>query len=404
LDPVLMEWLNLVVRWFHVIAGIMWIGSSLFFIWLENSLIKPQDAQPGDIGEVFMVHGGGYYHVVKRELAGTLPDPLHWFKWEAYMTWLSGFSLLAVVYYLGGKAFLVDPAIADISTGTAVAVGIGSLVVSWLFYDRLWASPMAEKHDQVATGLTAAYVLGAVYALTHVLSGRAAYIHVGALMGTIMAGNVFFRIIPGQKVMVAAAAAGQAFAASPSKRAKARSRHNNYFTFPVIFIMISNHFPTTFGHQWNWLILAVLMIGSAVIKHFMNINEHFGYLVPRTLATAGVAAVALYLITASPKPTDDPTVASLHAGASSPVAFGEAQAIIQQRCVQCHAAKPTDDTFTVAPSGIQLDSPEKIKALVERIKVRAVDTKTMPFANKTGITEVERATLGRWIAAGARMD
>jgi uncharacterized membrane protein len=314
------------------------------------------------------------------------------------MTWLSGFSLLAVVYYFGGKAFMVDPAIADISQGTAVAIGIGTLAVSWLFYDTLWASPLGEKNDKLATGLTAAYVFGAVYALTHVLSGRAAFIHAGALMGTIMAGNVFFRIIPGQKKMVAAAAAGQAFAATPSKAAKARSRHNNYFTFPVIFIMISNHFPTTFGHQWNWLILAVLMVASAVIKHFMNIDEHFRYLVPRALATAAVAAVALYAITAPRPATSDAQAAS------TPVAFAEAQGIIQQRCVQCHAGKPTDDTFTVAPAGVQLDAPEKIKAMVERIKVRVVDTKTMPFGNKTGITEAERATLGRWIAAGAKLD
>ncbi len=402
MDPVLSEWLNLVIRWFHVIAGIMWIGSSLFFIWLENSLIKPQDAQPGDHGEVFMVHGGGYYHVVKRDLGGKLPEPLHWFKWEAYMTWLSGFSLLAVVYYLGGKAYMVDPAVADISQATAVAIGIGTMVVSWLFYDTLWASEVAERNDKVATALTATFVLAAVYGLTHVLSGRAAYIHVGALMGTIMVGNVFFRIIPGQKVMVAAAQSGQPVQSVPSKRAKARSRHNNYFTFPVIFIMVSNHFPSTFSHEWNWLILTVLMVASAVIKHFMNIDEHFRYLVPRALATTAVAAAALYLITAVPKPAGDLSAGS--AVAATPVTFTEARQIINQRCVSCHAAKPTDDVFTVAPAGIQLDTPEKIKALAARIKLQAVTAKAMPLGNKTGITEVERATLGRWIDAGANLE
>ncbi|MBC7543579.1 MAG: urate hydroxylase PuuD [Candidatus Sericytochromatia bacterium] len=413
MDPLLSEWLNLIVRWFHVIAGIMWIGSSLFFIWLENHLVKGPDAKPGEEGEVMMVHGGGYWHVVKRKLQpGALPEPLHWFMWEAYATWLSGFSLLMVVYYLGGKAFLVDPAIADISGAVAIAIGIGSLVVSWLFYDTLWASPLGEK-TKLSASLTALYLLGITYVLTHVFTGRAAYIHVGAIIGTMMVGNVWARIIPGQRKIVAAVKAGLAYDPAPGLKARMRSRHNNYFTYPVVFIMISNHFPSTYGNEWNWVILGVLMVAAALVKHFMNISETFKAWLPASLATGAAAVLAMYIITAPRPPAAGAATANIAAGSHgamvshatvTPVHFAEAQAIIKQRCTTCHAAKPTDDTFTVAPAGMRLDTPELIQANAGRIKMQAVDTKTMPFANKTGITEAERQTLGRWIDSGAKLD
>ncbi len=408
MDPLLTEWLNLLVRWIHVIAGIMWIGSSIFFNWLENSLVKGKDSQPGDEGEVFMLHGGGYYHVVKRQLVpGAVPSPLHWFKWEAYSTWLSGITLLMIVYYLGGKAFMVDPAIADISGATAICIGVGSLIVSWLFYDTLWASPLGEKTTLAAT-LTGLYILGAAYGLTHVFSGRAAFIHVGAIIGTMMVGNVWRRIIPGQKKFVDAVTAGRDWDPLPGKKAKMRSRHNNYFTFPVIFIMISNHFPSTYGSEWSWIILGVLMIAAAVVKHFLNISDTFKAWLPASLATGAAATLALYVISA-PRPSAEATPATLNgagqaAAVATPVHFSEAQAIINQRCVACHAAKPTDAVFTTPPSGIRLDSPDRIKSLADRIKVRAVVTKTMPFANQTKITDAERLTLGRWIDAGAKLD
>jgi uncharacterized membrane protein len=405
LDPLLTEWLNLIIRWFHVIAGIMWIGSSLFFIWLENHLIKGPDAKPGEEGEVMMLHGGGYWHVVKRQLEpGNLPEPLHWFYWEAYATWLSGFALLTVVYYLGGKAYLVDPAIADISGTAAIAIGIGSLVVSWLFYDSLWASKLGEK-TTVAAALTAGYLIAAAYGLTHVFSGRAAFIHMGAIIGTIMAFNVWRRIIPGQRVIVAAVKAGQSYDPTPGKKARMRSRHNNYFTYPVVFIMISNHFPSTFGNDWNWVILAVLMVAAALVKHFLNISDTFKTWLPAALTTAAVALTASFMVSkAAPESQTVTLTAGGRADLPQPVRFAEVQAIISRRCVACHAAKPTDPTFASAPGGVQFDSPERIKAMVGRIRVRAVETKTMPFGNKTGMTPAERQTLGRWIDAGAKLD
>lgn len=400
MDPMLHEWLNLLVRWFHVVAGIMWIGTSIYFNWLENSLIPPKNPRPGDEGEAFMVHGGGYYHVIKRQIeSGKLPEPLHWFKWEAYATWLTGITLLVVVYYLGGKAFLVDPAVADIGMGTAVAIGVGTLLASWLFYDRLWESSLAGNNVPVASALTAAWILGAVYGLTHVFNGRAAYIHVGALLGTLMVGNVWRRIIPAQQAMVAAALAGLPVDHSLAKKGKWRSRHNNYFTYPVIFIMISNHFPSTFGSQWNWIVLAVLMVAGATVKHFLNVSETFKAWLPASLGI-GVAALAVLYVLTAPSPSEVNAVAAN----AEKVTFAQVQAVVRDRCLACHSAHPTDDTFTQPPGGVMFDTAAQIQSLAPRIQSRAVDTKTMPFGNKTGITEAERALLGRWISQGASLD
>ena len=265
------EWLHLIVRWMHVLAGIMWIGSSIFFNWLDSHLEKT--GKPGVEGELWMVHSGGFYQVEKKHIAPSeMPKTLHWFKWEAGFTWLTGFFLLVLVFYMGGGILLVDPHVSDIGVPAATALCIGLLVVSWFVYDIFWSSPLA-KNNTLGVAIMVAMIVGCAYTLTHVLSGRAAYIHTGAMMGTWMAWNVWVRIIPAQKALVAATKAGTKPDPEYGRKAKQRSRHNNYMTYPVIFIMLSNHFPSTYGSDLNWLILAGLMLAGALVRHFENTGD-----------------------------------------------------------------------------------------------------------------------------------
>ncbi|HEU5090451.1 MAG TPA: urate hydroxylase PuuD, partial [Roseiflexaceae bacterium] len=388
------ELLDLFVRWVHVIAGIMWIGNSLLFNWLDRNLRPVEPAKEGVQGKIWLLHSGAFYEAEKKLLPAGFPYPekVHWFMFQNLTTWVSGVSLLILVYYMGGAAYMIDPAVAPISATTAILIGIASIVGSWFVYDLLWRSPLG-KNAPVALAVSFALLIGLTYALTHVLSGRAAYIHIGAMLGTLMTANVWFYVIPSQRELVAATRAGLAQDPALSQRAKQRSIHNNYMTFPVIFIMISNHYPSTFGHNLNWLILAVLMVGSALVRHFMNIRFHYtGWL--RAAAAAGLISVAIVgiLIAAARGPI---------ANAGAPVPFADAQAVIERRCVACHSAHPTDDVFKAPPAGIRLDSPERIQQLAARIKERAVIQKTMPLGNKTGMTDDERALLGRWIDQGA---
>jgi uncharacterized membrane protein len=295
---------------------------------------------------------------------------------------------------MGGAAYMLDPSVSSIGTGAAIALGVSVLVGGWLVYDLLWKSPLG-KNTPVAFAISFALLLVLSYGLTRVLSGRAAYIHIGALLGTLMTANVWFYVVPSQRKLVAATKAGQPQDPQHSYQAKQRSIHNNYMTFPVLFIMISNHFPSTYGSALNWLILAVLMVGSATVRHLLNIRFSYGNWLRLATATTllTIALVAILITRAS----------GAASAALPPVAFADAQAVIQRRCVQCHSAQPTDNQFTAAPAGVMFDSPEQIRAMAARIKERAVVTKTMPFGNKTGITDTERALLGAWIDQGAEL-
>jgi uncharacterized membrane protein len=257
------EWLNIVLRWAHVFAGILWVGSTYYFTWLDGQLTKAAD------GKVWMVHSGGFYVVEKQPSPQILPKKLHWFRWEAAFTWLTGIALLTVVYYMGG-GLMVDDTVSDISSGAAIGIGIGLLIAAWLVYDLLWISPLG-KQPMVATGICVALIVAIVYGVTHVLSGRAAYIHVGAMFGTIMTANVWMRILPAQRRMVAAMREGKAPDQALAARSKLRSKHNTFMVVPVVFTMISNHFPSsTYGSKYNWIVLCGLIVAGWIAAHFIR--------------------------------------------------------------------------------------------------------------------------------------
>jgi uncharacterized membrane protein len=390
-----MEWLNLIIRWAHVVVGIMWIGASFYFIFLENNLNRTNNVRDELAGNLWAIHGGGFYFLEKYKVAPkTLPKHLHWFKYEAYFTWVSGFTLLTIVYYMDAKSFLIDPQVANLSVGAAIAIGIGTMVLGWIVYDALCKSPLIKKPILFAL-IGFLLLVGASYYLSTVFSSRAAYIHVGALIGTIMAWNVYFVIIPSQKALVKAAVLGKPLDPTLGKKAGERSLHNNYFTLPVIFIMISNHFPTTYGHEYNWIILMVLTLSSAGIKHFWNLferGERSRYILPISI----VAMISLALVTS---PLFEKAGDEL-----GEVSFQQANEIIQTRCVQCHSATPTDDQWNLAPNNIIFDTPEQIQVQAERIMVRSIRTQTMPLGNKTNMTQQERDVLRAWILQGAKIE
>ena len=269
MDPNVHEWLHLMLRWAHILAGIMWIGDSFLFMWLDRTLVAPDPPRGGVTGELFLVHGGGYYQVERRLFQpGRMPSVLHWFKWESISTWATGFLLLLLVYYYGGGILLVDPSVSRISVPQAMALGLALLPVSWLVYDALWASPLG-KSTPLAGAVSVGLFSGLAYFLTHVFGARAAYLHAGAVLGTIMVLNVWVRILPVQRRMLSAVRAGQSVDPAPGLAAKKRSTHNTYMTLPVVFTMVSNHFPTTYGSRWNWLVLVLLALAGGGIHHFM---------------------------------------------------------------------------------------------------------------------------------------
>ena len=390
------QWLNLALRWAHVITGIAWIGTSFYFNWLNSRLAPPppERQEPGVAGELWSVHGGGFYRVVKYTVApGELPRTLHWFKWEAYATWLTGFALLVLVYYLGAASFLVDPRVARLSPGAGVAVGVGTLIVSWVVYDALCRSPLGAR--PVALGATL-FVLATALAwgLSQLLSPRAAYLHVGAAIGTIMAANVLMVIIPAQRDMVAALAAGRSPDAARGEQGALRSLHNNYLTLPVLFIMVSSHYPATYGHRLNWAILAGLAVIGVATRHWFNLRNQ-GRKNVWMLPAAGLALVALALATA---PRSGPAPSS-----GAQVSFAEVRLIVARRCAGCHSSAPTTPGISAAPLGVLLDTPDQIRGNAPRILAVAVDAQTMPLGNLTGMTPQERELLGTWIRAGAAL-
>jgi uncharacterized membrane protein len=390
-DPYVTEWLNLLARWLHVIAGIVWIGSSFYFIALDNHLLPPKDrgdAEAGVGGESWEIHGGGFYRVQKYRVAPrTLPEPLHWFKWEAYTTWLSGFALMVVLYYVNADQYLIDKSVADLSTGAAVAISIALLAAAWLIYDLL-CRLLGTRPLLLAATLLALVTLSA-WGIGHLFSGRAVYIQVGAMLGTMMVGNVFFVIIPAHWELVRAKQAGREPDPAANDRGKLRSVHNNYLTLPVVFTMISNHFPSTYGHSYAWLILVVLLVIGAWLRHFFNL-WHTGrtvWAIPVT-AALGIAALAVAI-----RPHDEAK------GAAVP--FAEVRAIVQSRCTACHSDHPT--RVDEAPRGVKLDTAAEIRAQAAAIRQQAVDTRAMPLGNVTHMTPLERELLGRWIRQGARI-
>ena len=394
------EWLNLLVRWLHLITGIAWIGASFYFVWLDNTIKPPKSdsalEKAGVAGELWAVHGGGFYNPQKYLVAPKeLPQELHWFKWEAYSTWLSGFAMLFIVYYFNASAMLIDKSVADLAPWQAVAIGLGTLAAGWIVYDLLCKSPLGQ-HDAALGIVMYALIVLAAYGLSRLLGGRAAYIHVGAMMGTMMVGNVLMQIIPAQRKMVDAMKAGRSPDPLYGKRAKQRSVHNNYFTLPVLFIMISNHYAMTYNHPYNWLVLAGIMAAGVLIRHFFNLKHKgriaWGY------PAAGVALLFVVAISIAPRPASRP--ASRSAPAASD--FTKVQAVIAQRCASCHSDKPTQPGFSAAPAGVMLHTPELVRQHADRIYRQAVQLKAMPIGNLTGMTDEERALIGAWYEAGAK--
>lgn len=392
------EWAHLALRWFHLVAGISWIGSSFYFMWLDSHLEEPTPPEPDVEGSLWMVHSGGFYQVEKRLIKpGGMPKTLHWFKWEAALTWLSGMFLLGIVYYLAGGVLLLDPARPEIGLGAGVSMSLGTIIVSWLVYDALWATSWAEQNARIATGLSFLGLFGVVYGLCQIYSGRGAFIHVGAVLGTIMVANVWHRILPCQQKMIDATAQGRTPDYDLGKKAKRRSVHNSYVTLPVLFIMLSNHFAMTYSNHWNWLTLILMIFIGAGIRHFMILGSKgkngYPWLIP-----VAVALAAVVVLSGSKKPEQLAAVAPADA---QPVAMDEIRAIFQKRCIQCHSKAPTDAVWKTAPNGVKFDTPAEIKGMVGGIRLRVVETATMPLANQTGMTDEERARVGLWIQQGA---
>ena len=397
--PYGLEWANLLVRWLHIITGIAWIGASFYFVWLDNSIRPPAPgsdlAQKGVSGELWAVHGGGFYNPQKYLVApAELPKDLHWFKWEAYSTWLSGIALLTIAYYFNAQAMMVDRQVADLSSLQAVGIGIGSLVAGWVIYDALCRSPLGRNEKWF--GLVVFVLLsGAAYGLTQLLSGRAAFIHIGAMIGTIMVGNVAMLIIPGQRKMVQAMQAGGLPDPVHGIKAKQRSVHNNYFTLPVLFIMISNHYAMTYQHTYAWLVLAAIMAAGVFIRHFFNLR-HKGRVEWRYPAIGVALLLAVAVAIAPPRP------AAAKPAADPAAQFARVKTIIDQRCASCHSATPTQPGFATAPAGVLLDTPDQVRQRALQIHKRAVEQKDMPIANLTNMTDAERAEVAAWFAAGAK--
>ena len=387
------DWLDLLLRWLHVIAGIVWIGSSFYFIALDNHLRPPADERDRDAGvggEAWEIHGGGFYQVQKYSVAPrVLPEPLHWFKWEAYTTWLSGFALLIVLYYAHADTYLIDKSVADLSTWEAVLISIGLLAAAWLVYDGLCR--MLGGRPLVLAAVLLGLITLAAWGISHLFSGRATYIQIGAMVGTMMVGNVFLVIIPAHWELVRAKQAGREPDPAANARGKLRSVHNNYLTLPVVFTMISNHFPFTYGHSYSWLILVVLLVIGAWVRHFFNLR-HTGRTVWAIPVTAALAIAALAVVI---RPQTE-SVAGTPA-----VPFARVARIIDTRCTACHSQHPTK--VDSPPKGIMFDTPAQIKAQADAISAQAVETKTMPLGNVTGMTQTERHLLGRWIAQGAKI-
>jgi len=393
MEAYVLEWLNLLMRWLHLIAGIAWIGASFYFVMLDNSLSPParaDDAQRGVFGELWAVHGGGFY-VSQKFRTGPKGEPLstnlHWSKWEAYTTWLSGMGLLAFIYWLGARAYLIDNSVMPLGPGVAIVVSVAFLAGGLLVYEILCR--MLEGRDTVLAVVLFAFIVASTWALFQLFSARAAYIHVGAMIGTMMVANVFFHIIPGQKKMVADIRAAREPDPRPGIIGKQRSVHNTYFTLPVLFTMISNHYPMTYSHPHGWLILAVIMLAGVLIRQFF-VLRHRGN-VKWALPAAGVALLAAVAVAIAPKVADP---------SGSKVTFASVESVMAERCLPCHSAHPTQAGFAQPPKGIVLETPEQIAANAPKV-AETVGNRYMPIGNLTQMTDGERELITTWFAQGA---
>ena len=382
-------WLSLLLRWSHFIVGVAWIGASFYFNWLENHLQR-QNPPEDTAGDLWAVHGGGFYYLKKFAVApGELPPSLHWFKWEAYTTWLSGMALLIIVFYWNAQTYMLDPQVSGINPATAIAIGILSLLSSWIVYDLLCCSDLSRHEGILAVIILAWFVLLA-WTLSTWLSGRAAYIHVGAAIGTIMVANVFRVIIPAQKDLVTAVTENRTPDASKGRRALQRSRHNNYLTLPVLFIMISSHYPATYNHPQNWLVLLLFSLAAVAIRHYFNIRHLPGFRAWPLIPALVLIAVLVFITAPKPLPDDQ------GGDSSSVVQIDEVYAVVEKRCAGCHAAVPTFEGFSSAPLGVELDGPQKLMQQAERVYQSVVVTRAMPLANLTQMTDTERQLIAKW--------
>jgi len=410
-DAHLTEWLNLGIRWIHMIVGIAWIGASFYFVWLENNLNRANPRE-GLSGDLWAIHGGGIYHLEKYKLAPPqMPENLHWFKWEAYTTWLSGVALLMVVYYLNPSLYLVLPG-SDLSPAAAVAIGFGSLIVGWFVYDLLCDSPLGKTPALLGLVLFV-LVIATCWGYSQIFSGRAAYIHTGALIGTIMVGNVFRIIMPAQRALVKAIEESRTPDPILPAKGLLRSRHNNYFTLPVLFIMISNHFPSTYGSQYNWLILAALGALSVLVRHYFNTrhdSNRFAWALPA--AAIGMVCLAFVLSpnrqpvpqNLAPATPEQASISEQKSGATDHNEFNKVSSVIEERCTVCHSATPTSPLFSAAPAGVMFDTPEQIQQMAAKIHAQSVASQIMPLGNITQMTQEERDLLASWIEQGAQIN
>jgi uncharacterized membrane protein len=394
----LLDWGSLLVRWIHIITGIAWIGSSFYFVWLDDHLLPPEqpDGDPEVAGELWAVHGGGFYRARKYRVApAKLPRTLHWFYWEAYSTWLSGIGLLGLLYFYQADAYLIDPAVRRLSQGAAVALAVGILAGSWLVYDGLCRSALGRSSIRLGIAV-ALLVCGLAWVVCALFSGRGAFILFGAALGTIMVANVFFVIIPGQRELVRARQEGREPDPAPGLRGKQRSVHNTYFTLPVLFVMISNHYAMTYGAHENWLVLIAMSFSGVCIRawfvarHKPQGRQGIASLLPLGLGLLGLAIVIVGLY-----PDDRVPGAGVR-----PLTTTQAETILEQRCVPCHSHSPTQPGFNAPPNGIVLNSPAQVRVHLADVR-KQLALRTMPLGNITGMTDEERAGLLQWLGGGA---
>ena len=392
MDPYITDWLNLAIRFAHVITGIAWIGASFYFVWLDNHLETPpqEKADKGISGDLWAIHGGGFYEVAKyKQAPPKMPTMLHWFKWEAYTTWITGFFLLALMFYVGAETYLIDKSVAELTQLQAILYGLGAIVIGVGSYEVLVRTKLKDHSLLLAFILLALGTLLS-YGLMQVFSARGAYMHMGAIIGTIMAGNVFFGIMPSQRALVKAVEEGKTPDSKYGLNAKLRSTHNTYITLPVIFIMISNHYPMTFNHNAGWIVLMALILITAAIRQYF-VLRHFGKNQPGIIVGAIAATIALAYLIAPAK------VVISEAQLKQKVSDQQVVQIVEQRCSSCHSNDNTDNIFKVAQAGVILGDIASIKQWAPRIKARVIDAKDMPFMNKTQMTDEERTQLAIWL-------
>lgn len=398
MEAFFVEWLSLIGRWVHLITGIAWVGSSFYFVWLDNHLLAPANksaAETGVGGELWAVHGGGFYHSQKYRVApATLPRSLHWFYWEAYSTWLSGFFLLCLLYYWQAEIYLIDAQVMALQKPSAIAIAVAFLVGTWFVYDTLCRSPLG-RDDRKLGAVLAILLATEAYALCHIFSGRGAFIQFGAALGTIMVANVFFVIIPGQRELVRAKKENREPDPIHGQRGKQRSVHNTYFTLPVLFTMISNHYAMTYGAEHNWLVLIGMTVSGALIRTWFvarhKAHERGGY-TPAWPVVWGVLSLVIVAVSLAP--------ARSSRGTAAPEDFARVESIFRTRCTPCHSASPTQPGFIAAPKGIQFDTAQHIVDNAPRTQPQLA-THTMPPGNLTGMTDEERALVLSWIDHGA---